>query len=378
VFALLESLKRLWLKHTRYRNFQYPSNMAEPELFAKIELTDYCNQKCICCPAWHRSDRKFRKNMSLSDFEIIAGKLFQHVHYLQIGSAFEPMLNPEMIGIIKSLSKQDLPNCSITTNGTTLDRETAEIIIQSGAVHALSISLDGLTRETYRKMRGRDDLDKVLAGIERLVRAREHGDGGLKIHITTLLANSNIDEALDIARFAADLGIDIVQFIHVGPMEAANPESLVHRRGRYDEVHDALDEFSRRVDTFIALSGRITGSGSAELTDDLEAAAAEEHRYCLCPWYAIYVDARGGVQPCVTLRDRSPMGNIIDQDMDAALNSIPMMELRKRISNNQASSDCRRCLENNPFSMWGIEPLRYEPRLSSLHGPGPAGVEAPR
>lgn len=393
--AIRRSLKRFWQKHTRYKDCLFKSKKKRPELFTKIELTNYCNQKCIGCNSWSAHREQGRADLSLKKFETIAKKLFGYVHYLQIGSVYEPLLNPQSLDIIRSLRNWGLPNCSITTNGTVLDREMADTIVQSGAVHAVSISLDGISRNTYKKMRGRDDLDKVLAGIENIVQAKKRAGNNVKIHITTILAMSNIDEALDIARYIVAQEIDILQFVHIGTMEEANRESLIHAPERYDDVYDELNELSRSVKTFIALSERLGKEDGSESLDGRESAETgisvfhdkargasaayakrktsiqyaltEDGRYCLCPWYALFIDARGDVQPCSTKRDSKPMSNIINQNMEQVMNSIHMMELRKAVRDNRIEDECLICLKNNPFSMWGIEPLRYQPKISSLH-----------
>ena len=115
------------------------------------------------------------------------------------------------------------PDLSITTNGATF-RLLAHELREAG-LDRVNISLDTLERDKFQQMTRRDELERVLDGIEA---AKEAGFAPVKIN-AVIERGVNDDEIVDLARFGRDRGVE-VRFIEFMPLDADRP--LDERQGR--------------------------------------------------------------------------------------------------------------------------------------------------
>jgi cyclic pyranopterin phosphate synthase len=80
----------------------------------------------------------------------------------------------------------------------------------------VNISLDTLQREKFQQMTRRDELERVLDGIEA---AKEAGFAPVKVN-AVIERGVNDDEIVDLARFGRDNGVE-VRFIEFMPLDAS-------------------------------------------------------------------------------------------------------------------------------------------------------------
>jgi len=378
----------------------YIPGEGEREFVLYLDLNNYCNQKCVKCPNWPLAAVEGRSSLSAVDFARIGDSLFHHVYSLQIGCMHEPLLCPELGGIIQRLARYEIPHCTIQTNGTCLDDKTVSVILSSPHIHTISISLDGTTDDVYSKMRGSLLMKTVVAGIARIQAGRKARVAPLKVVLGVVVAKSNIDNLADIARLAVESGVDGIWFVHIGPTEATNAESLINDPAKYQRVAGDLRRILEpsRIDfslpaEFKAQDDTCSGEGgflSVDFLRDLrtgfshfkrilcgkrnqtplrrhEPEAGTVHEvscgevFCLNPWYILHVDSQGRVYPCLARRGDGPVGNLIRDGMEDVINSVSMRELRASILAWKPVGVCTSCWINNPWSEAGREPLRKKP-----------------
>ena len=117
-------------------NYESEFRMNMPNLKkAYFEITNVCNLKCSFCPQTSRA----RRFVSTEEFKTVAEKLKGKVELLYLHLMGEPTIHPNLSEILK-YAKECGFKVMITTNGTTL-REKGDILISSGAVHKVSISV---------------------------------------------------------------------------------------------------------------------------------------------------------------------------------------------------------------------------------------------
>jgi cyclic pyranopterin phosphate synthase len=102
---------------------------------------------------------------------------------------------------------------AMTTNGVKLPDLAADLA--AAGLHRVNVSLDSLRRETFLALTRRDDLDRVLAGIDA---ARDAGLDPVKVN-AVVIRGVNDDEVVDIAAFGRDKGVG-VRFIEFMPLDA--------------------------------------------------------------------------------------------------------------------------------------------------------------
>lgn len=130
----------------------------------------------------------------------------------------EPMLRRDIETIIRKLSKfkaKGLIDLALTTNGYFLP-ERARSLKEAG-LDRVTISLDSLKGDVFKRMTGVDVLDKVLAGI---AAAKEAGLDPIKIN-AVIVRGHNETEVADFAAFAREHDVQM-RFIEFMPLDSGH------------------------------------------------------------------------------------------------------------------------------------------------------------
>lgn len=98
----------------------------------------------------------------------------------------------------------------MTTNGTLLARYARDL--KTAGMKRVNVSLDSVNHETYKKITGRDDLDKVFEGIKA---ALEAGLTPIKINMVVLkgINDHEIDDFLSYIRGNRDLILQLIELM---------------------------------------------------------------------------------------------------------------------------------------------------------------------
>lgn len=136
----------------------------------------------------------------------------------------EPTLRrdfPELVSALAALS--GVEELNMTTNGVRL-RKLGPSLRDAG-LQGVTVSLDTLRPDRFKKLTRRDNLTEVLDGIRA---AREAGFPRLKVNCVTV-KHENDDEVVDFARFAREEALS-VRFIEWMPLDGGGgwgPERVV-------------------------------------------------------------------------------------------------------------------------------------------------------
>ena len=110
--------------------------MKKTDLRAYVEISNICNLKCSFCPGTARAPRR----MTPREFEHVASELSGRVGELYLHVMGEPLLHPELAGILDIAARCDL-EVSITTNGTLLGKCADILYTHRDVIRKVSISL---------------------------------------------------------------------------------------------------------------------------------------------------------------------------------------------------------------------------------------------
>lgn len=202
----------------------------------RISITDRCNFRCTyCMPAEGMNWVDRSEVLTFEEIERLARIFVERfgVDGLRLTGG-EPTVRAHLAVLVQRLARLRVrsdtpspyagakPDLSITTNGATF-RLVAEELRAAG-LDRVNISLDTLRRDRFEAMTRRDQLDKVLDGIEA---AQEAGFAPVKVN-AVVQRGVNDDELVDLARFGRDRGVEI-RFIEFMPLDAEG-------RWRRDEV----------------------------------------------------------------------------------------------------------------------------------------------
>jgi len=184
----------------------------------RISLTDRCNFRCFYCLP-HGEPPIAPKAQMLSYEEIeYAAEIFVSLGIEKIRlTGGEPMMRRDIETIIRKLSalKPRLRDLALTTNGYFLPGRAHEL--KAAGLDRITISIDSLKRETFRRMTGVDVLDRVLEGMEAAKRARLTP---LKVN-AVIVRGHNEEEVTDFAQFAREHDIRM-RFIEFMPLDSGH------------------------------------------------------------------------------------------------------------------------------------------------------------
>jgi MoaA/NifB/PqqE/SkfB family radical SAM enzyme len=364
--ALKWALRKTWFAEAVYR----PVQACRPFLI-RLDTTNRCNLACKKCfyPAYLQSPPPAHC-MSVDDFRVVAGRLFPYAYCLQLSCSFEPLLHPQFGEILVETARHGVPSVGLVTNGTLLEGARADALLDTQAVHDLSVSINSLDPATYANLHGRPGADRVREHVEGFLEARRARNLRFpRIKINTVVMRSNLEELESMLDWAARAGADCVQFLHVEPIGAGNDESVVAVPERYNTVRERLVELARARQIDLLVSPPIrsefqdseNGGGLwPEPTDTVPPVAfSTEYPYpahvpCICPWMTLVIDCRGNLYPCAPRTNRPPFANILREEIPQALNSIRILRLRKALLCGQHREVCAFCRPGGPHG----DPMR--------------------
>jgi cyclic pyranopterin phosphate synthase len=194
----------------------------------RISVTDRCNFRCTYCMP--EEGMKWLPRSEVLSFEEIErlSRIFVErfdVDGLRLTGG-EPTVRAHLPVLVAKLAALRLPASSpsplagrapdlaLTTNGATF-RLLAHELREAG-LDRVNISLDTLQPERFLQMTRRDELARVLDGIEA---AKEAGFAPVKIN-AVIERGANDDEIVDLARFGRDNQVE-VRFIEFMPLDAS-------------------------------------------------------------------------------------------------------------------------------------------------------------
>lgn len=130
--------------------------------FLGIETSGICNLRCVMCPHGMEPQRK-RGIMSFDMFKKVIDEARGFVFEADLFGGGEPLLNPR-IGDFIRYARQSGIKTRLHTNATKLTKEMSIELLNSG-LDFLSLSFDGLDKESYERQRVNAEYEVTLGNI---------------------------------------------------------------------------------------------------------------------------------------------------------------------------------------------------------------------
>ena len=229
--------KALEPEQQTHANQTYTDRFGRPVDYLRVSLTQRCNHSCFFCH--HEGESNTQSEMKLTEIERIVVHATRHgVRRLKLTGG-EPLLRSDILDIVRRISPL-VEDLSMTTNGTLL--EDMALYLKRAGLSRINISLHSLKEDTYHRITGTSNLEKVKRGIKRAV---EVGLYPVKLNMT-VLRGYNDSEIKDMMEFAAETGC-ILQLIELQHM----PEDDSERRELWvnlDSIEDEIRKTAIRTD----------------------------------------------------------------------------------------------------------------------------------
>jgi cyclic pyranopterin phosphate synthase len=182
----------------------------------RVSLTDRCNLRCSYCMPAEGLDWLPGPAL-LTDDEVgrLVAVAVQRLGVTEVRfTGGEPLLRRGLAGIVaRTAALSPRPEISLTTNGIGLARLAAPL--RQAGLDRLNVSLDTLSRQTFKTVTRRDRLPDVLAGLSA---AADAGLTPVKVN-AVLIRGVNEQEAPSLLRFCLDHGYHL-RFIEQMPLDA--------------------------------------------------------------------------------------------------------------------------------------------------------------
>ena len=221
-----------------------------------LDLTSRCNLKCTMCYfsavdrlEFQPFDRPTGDDgaMPLPVFEHVAGELFPRAWRVALGCAAEPLLHPRFTEVLEIAARHRVPDLWFPTNLLALSPAKAKAIVRHG-VRTVAVSIDGVTPETYERIRVGGRWDRLLSRLELLDRTRrEEGSGLPRVRLIFTWMQSNRAELAQVPDFAAAHGFSELDVRFVSPTAGVdNTDELLSGEDRA-ELDAELEATARRA-----------------------------------------------------------------------------------------------------------------------------------
>ncbi len=208
----------------------------------RISVTDRCNFRCTyCMPAEGMKWLDRSQILSFEEITRLARIFVEHFDFDGIRlTGGEPTVRAQLPVLIEKLSQLVVPSTgkkvdlAMTTNGSAL-RNLSDDLKKAG-LNRLNISIDSLDRDIFSQMTRRDQLDKVLDGIDAAI---DSGFDPVKINIV-MIRGVNDHEIVDFATFGRRKGVQ-PRFIEFMPLDADDAWSM-EKVVPADEIIDKINQ----------------------------------------------------------------------------------------------------------------------------------------
>lgn len=154
-----------------------------------IEATSFCNLRCIHCVhgVGENGKERLTRTKSMLDIDLFKKVIdeaaeFRHSTKVVFALLGEPLLNRRLEEMVAYAHSRGIWT-QVNTNCTLLTKKRGEDLIEAG-LDFIYLSLDGITKETYERIRVQSDFDRVLNNILNFIELKfEREAWDLTIHV---------------------------------------------------------------------------------------------------------------------------------------------------------------------------------------------------
>jgi len=268
-----------------------------------IEPTNSCNLHCPECLTGNKKLTRKKGNILPNDFNQIIDQSYRELCYLLLYFQGEPFLHPQFVDFIRYAKSKGIFVAS-STNGHFFSETNVKKLVLS-KLDFLTISLDGVTSESYQKYRKGGDFNQVISGIKTLVKIKNK----LKINyplieLQFIVFKHNEGEIKRFKELGKELGVDrtSIKSAQIYNAEQSSgilpPDNPVYSRYKKDE------------------------SGKFKLIK-------KRGKYCLRQWSSAVITWEGDMAPCCYDKEaKYAYGNLKEHCLDELWGSQKAVQFR--------------------------------------------------
>ncbi len=317
-----------------------------------VTLSTRCNSKCIMCEVvkrtWDIPQRTIEEIKSLLPYMTSISWQGGEVLFLDY---FENLF-------LESLKNKQLMQ-TIVTNGMLLNDKWIDLLTEANI--ELTVSIDGLDKLTYEKIRYGSKFDVLIKNLEKLNEVRNKKNSKLILKMHTVVMRSNYEKIEEFMDFAKKYGFNSMYMmpIYGGQDIPENifikdePEILatvsekikkvIHKSGQYgiNFMHSLPVQIHNKEKNEI-------NSESVEIQvnqSDAQQKVMEDKLLCYLPWQQLNIDPGGEVRPgCLCMTN---VGSVMDNSIMDIWNNEKMQQYRSKILQSAPDICSIECIKGN-------------------------------
>jgi len=311
-----------------------------------LETTNRCDSECQTCIRTFNTLEP-PKDLTLADVQQIVEQV-PRLERVVLHGIGEPLLNKEIFEIVAYLKTRGV-TVLFNSDAISLTQRRAAQLIDSG-LDEYRVSMDAATRETYVKIRGVDQFERVLRNVGALVTLQQQrGSTTPRVSLWFTTLKANLEELPAFIQLAVQLGVPEVnaqRLVFNGYGLAVQEQSLHQRLGEREQqvIHEA-ETLAQQYSIVFKASGATTPLQS------LNGAALDQRHWAGCqrPWTLSYVTANGNVLPCcispwTTKSYRNlVLGNAFTTGLAQIWNGERYQQFRRDFESDCAPDPCHGC-----------------------------------
>ena len=297
------------------------------------ESTIRCNLGCAHCRRLGVNEDE-GKDLSTVEGQLLIEQIAglgksQDFVPLLIFSGGEPLCRGDLFELVGEAKKLGIKS-ALATNGTLVDEEMTERIVDSGVVK-VSVSLDGAAADVHDKFRGEGSFKKAILGIGCLRERR------IPFQINMTLTKHNAEQLEDVCRLCESLGavaLHIFMLVPVGcGQELADTDML-----SAEQVERKMVEIYRLSEKS-ELELKVTCGPQYQRVIKEQGYSGELSRGCLAGSGVLFVSHSGDVFPCGYLPVKC--GNVLENELSEIWNSSE--QLLRMCDSSKLEGKCGVC-----------------------------------
>jgi GTP 3',8-cyclase len=230
----------------------------------RLSVTDRCNLRCqYCMPEEEYVWLPREDLLTFEEIRELVG-MFSELGVDKVRlTGGEPLLRKDLPTLVSMLADNPhLHDLAMTTNGVLL-AEHAQSLYDAG-LHRVTISLDTLRPERFKRLTRRDTHGKVLQGIQA---AEQVGFTGLKLD-TVVIRGTNEDEIVDLIEYGKRVQAEVrfIEYMDVGGATqwsmdrvVSRAEILAHLAHHYGPISPIREISSAPAERFRLPDGTVFG-----------------------------------------------------------------------------------------------------------------------
>jgi radical SAM protein with 4Fe4S-binding SPASM domain len=288
-----------------------------------IDPTNVCNLRCPLCPTGTGDLGRRAGMLKYECFTQIIDRFAPYAYEVNLYNWGEPLLNKDIFKMIEYAHDKNLMP-GMSTNLNTV-RETDIDNLARSSLEYLTVSLDGVTQETYAHYRRQGDLQLVMDNLRKLLELRRQ----LKrktpfVEWQFIVMKHNLHQIEEARRIAREIGVDLLRFIPVGlPFEVKNTGAL-------------------RQEWFPQFSDDSTGGDSLQYYLEKPRKSA-----CFYLYRSLTVNPDGRVSPCcIVYGEKNDFGDALAQSPEELWNNEYYQSARALFSSSgqpTVNTVCAQC-----------------------------------